>query len=113
MLCECETWAITKEMRRTEALEMWCYRTMEKINWIDRVTNEDVLERIPERKSIWKIIQKRRNELLGYTLRYKGLLGLILERIIDGKIIEENQDYNTSDNRRSRMQVTPRIEKEV
>lgn len=25
---------------------MWCYRRMEKINWINRVTNEEDLERV-------------------------------------------------------------------
>lgn len=30
-------------------------------------------------------MQKRRNELIGYTLRHEWLLGLILEGIIDEK----------------------------
>lgn len=67
-------------MRRNEAFEMWCYKRMEKISWTDRVINEKVLERVSERKSIWKNIHKIRNELIGHTLKHEGLLGLILEK---------------------------------
>jgi hypothetical protein len=27
-----------------ESFEMWCWRRMEKIGWIDRVKNEEVLQ---------------------------------------------------------------------
>jgi len=73
-------------MRRIEAFEMRCYWRTKKISWTDRITNEEVLERVSESKSIWKsVLQKRRNELIGRTLRHDGLLLLILEGIIDGK----------------------------
>lgn len=86
MLYGCETWTIAREeMRRIEAFEMWCYRRMQKISWTDRITNEEVLEKVSERKSMWKSIQKRRNELIGHILRHDGLLLLILEGVIDGK----------------------------
>lgn len=81
----CETWTIAREeVRRIEAFEMRCYRRMKKINWTDKVTNEEALERVSEMKSIWKSIQKIRNELIDHTLRHKGLLRLILG-IIDEK----------------------------
>jgi len=39
----CETWTIsTIEKRKLEAFEMWCYRKILKIKWIDRITNEAV-----------------------------------------------------------------------
>jgi hypothetical protein len=45
MLYGSETWTITKaEQGRIEAFEMWCYRRMLKISWMDMVTNEEVLE---------------------------------------------------------------------
>ena len=56
-----------------------------KISGMDRITNEEVLERVSERKSIWKSIQKRRNELIGHILRHDALLLLISEGIINGK----------------------------
>jgi len=58
---------------------------MKKISWTDRITNEELLERLSERKLIWKSIQKRRNELISHIVRHHGLLLLILKGIIDGK----------------------------
>jgi hypothetical protein len=60
MLYVCETWTIAREeMRRIEAFEMWCYRMKKKISWTDRITNEEVLVSVSERKSMWKSIQKK------------------------------------------------------
>ncbi|VVC36881.1 Reverse transcriptase domain [Cinara cedri] len=43
----CETWVINeKEKKFPEAFEMWCWKRMEKINWTERVTNEDVLTQV-------------------------------------------------------------------
>jgi len=36
---------------RLECYEMWCWRMMEKINWIDRVQNEEVLHKVREEKT--------------------------------------------------------------
>jgi len=42
-----ETWTLTQtDRRRLEACEMWTWRRMEKISWLDEVTNEEVLRRI-------------------------------------------------------------------
>jgi len=35
--------------------------TIQKVSWTDRITNKEVLERVSERKSMWKSIQRRRN----------------------------------------------------
>ena len=32
--------------RRLEAYEMWIWRRMANISWLDKVTNEDVLRRV-------------------------------------------------------------------
>ena len=41
-----EAWTLTAaEKSRVEAFEMWCYRRMMKIKWIDRVSNEEVLRK--------------------------------------------------------------------
>ena len=67
----CETWTIGEEKRkRLEAFEMHCYRRMMKIKWMDRITNEEVLER----RTLWK----RRGQVMGHTLRQGGLFRDIL-----------------------------------
>ena len=62
-----ETWTIgVSEKKRLEAFEMWCYRRMLKIRWVDKVTNEEVLRQIDEERSVWKNIVKRRGRLIGH-----------------------------------------------
>ena len=76
----CETWTIGEaERKRLEAFEMWCYRRMMNIKWMDRTTNEEVLGRIGERRTLWKSLKKRRGQMMGQTLRHGGLLRDILE----------------------------------
>ena len=42
-----ETWTINSlDRKRIEAFEMWCYRRMLKIRWVEHITNEEVLNRI-------------------------------------------------------------------
>ena len=39
-----ETWSLkTENSRRLETFEMWIWRRMEKVSWVKRKTNEDVL----------------------------------------------------------------------
>ena len=40
----CETWTMRKEeINRLNAFEMWVWRRMGKVNWMDKRTNEQVL----------------------------------------------------------------------
>lgn len=56
----CETWKIsTAERKKLEAFEMQCYHKMLKIKWVDRITNETVLNRIKEKKVLWYTIKVR------------------------------------------------------
>ena len=58
---------------------------MLKIKWIDKVTNEEVLKRLGEKRSFWKSIVKRRVQLTGHLMRHEGLLKTIIEGYVDGK----------------------------
>jgi len=33
------------DLKYLERFEMWCWRRLEKVNWTDRVKNEEVYER--------------------------------------------------------------------
>lgn len=81
-----ETWTIGKQERqRIEAFEMWCYRRMLKIRWVDKVTNVEVLNRIGEKRCLWKTLTKRRDRLIGHVLRHEGLVSLAFEGGVWGK----------------------------
>ena len=48
-----ETWMLAEtDRRRLEAFEMWIWRGMEKVSWLDEVTNEEVLRRVNANRQI-------------------------------------------------------------
>lgn len=49
-----------QEKNRLEVFEMWCFEKMFKISWTERVTNEEVLNKIKEKRQLWKSFQCRR-----------------------------------------------------
>src|SRR5688572_6975549 len=55
-----ETWTLRKEdIRRLEAFEMWIWRRMERVSWMERRTNEDILQMVDEKRSLLGIIRSR------------------------------------------------------
>ena len=52
---------------------------MMNIKWMDRITIEEVLGRIGERRALWKSLRKRRDQRMGHPLSHGGLLRDILE----------------------------------
>ena len=82
----CETWTIGKEeKRRIEAFEMWCYRRMLKVSWTEKTTNEEILNRVQETRSIWKTLTRRRDRMIGHILRHGGLTQMVVEGRAEGK----------------------------
>ena len=61
------------------------WRMMLKISWTEKVTNEEVLVRANEAKSISKMIWHRKHKLLGHVLRHDNLLHDIIEGNMFGK----------------------------
>jgi hypothetical protein len=57
-LCGAGAWTLRTVYRKYLAsFEMWCWRRMEKIIWIDRVGNE-VLHRVKEERNIQHTVKK-------------------------------------------------------
>ena len=67
------------DVRRLEAFEMWIWRRMERISWVDKISNEEVLAKVDEDRQIMKIIQQRQHHWIGHILRYDSLLLDIIE----------------------------------
>jgi len=53
-----------------EAFEMWMWQRMLKISWTEKVTNEEVLVRASEARSILKIIWCMKHRWLGHVFRH-------------------------------------------
>ena len=80
-----ETWTMRKdEIDRLQAFEMWIWRRMEKINWRDKITNEQVLEIVKEKRTLIDVIRSRKKKWIGHVLRGNRLL----KDIIEGRIVE-------------------------
>jgi hypothetical protein len=83
MLHNVETRTFRKiDQTHLEIFEMWCWRRMEKIIWIDLVRNEEVLHRAKEERSILHTIKRRKTNWIGHILR----MNCLLKHIIEGKI---------------------------
>jgi hypothetical protein len=54
---------------------------MLKINWRDRITNDDVFQRVKEEK-LFKILQNRHHSWIGHLIRHNEFLINILEGAI-------------------------------
>ena len=75
-----ETWTLRKaDQKDLENFEIWCYRRTVKINWTDRVRNEEVLHRVKEWRSIIYTIIRRKTDWIGHHLRRNCLLRHTIE----------------------------------
>jgi len=81
-----ETWCLTKEdIRKLEAMEMWIWRKSERITWTDHITNDEVLERVQEKRQLINLIKERQAKWIGHVMRSDTLLKDILEGRTKGK----------------------------
>ena len=81
-----ETWTMTQADReRLEAMEKWIWRRMEKISWVDKISNKKVLQRINETITMLGTVSKCKHMWLGHVLRHESLLHDIIKRRMRGK----------------------------
>ena len=58
---------------------------MEKISWVDRVSNDEVLQRVQENRNTLDTAQQRKLRWIGDILRHDSLLRDIMEGRMLGK----------------------------
>ena len=63
---------------------MWCWMKMEKIKWSEKVTNEQVLDRIGEKRTLINNILRRKANLIGHIL----IRNCLLHDVIEGQMTE-------------------------
>jgi len=79
-LCGAETWILGKaDHKYLESCEMWCWRRMEKVGWIDRVRSEEVLQRVREDRNILHIVKTRKVNWIGHILSGNCFLKQVME----------------------------------
>jgi hypothetical protein len=77
-----ENWTLRAvDQKHLETFEMWCWRRMEKISWIDHVRYEEVLLRVKEQRSILhEISNGRLTELFTFCVETAFYNKLLKER---------------------------------
>ena len=91
LLYEYEAWTIRKDLRRKlDAVEMWFVRRMLRIQWTDKVTNEEVLRRAGLERGLMRSIEMRQLQFLGHILRAQGLESVCWQGKMEGELKDDN-----------------------
>lgn len=81
-----EAWTLTEAMLgRIQAFEMWVYRRMLRISWVEKVRNEEVVRRMGKDLELVVEIKRRKLEYFGHIMRHPEKYE-ILHLIMEGKI---------------------------
>ena len=66
----CESWTVKKaESRRTDALELWCWRRLLRVPWTARRSNQSILKDISPGISLEGLMVKLKLQYFGYLMR--------------------------------------------
>ena len=66
----CETWTIQKpERRRTDAFELWCWRTLLRVPWTARRSNQSILKEISPGCSLEGLMLKLKLQYFGHLMQ--------------------------------------------
>lgn len=85
LLYGCETWTLkTSTINRLEAFELWCYRRMLRISWVEHTSNNDVLAMMNTNRELVNTIKTRKTQYFGHIIR--GPKYSLLRLIIQGKV---------------------------
>ena len=66
----CESWTVKKaEHRRIDALELWCWRTLLRVPWTARRSNQSILKEISPGYSLEGMMLKLKLQYFGHLMR--------------------------------------------
>ena len=66
----CESWTVKKaEHRRIDAFELWCWRTLLKVHWTARRSNQSILKEISAGCSWEGLMLKLKIQYFGHLMR--------------------------------------------
>ena len=69
-LYSCDSWTIKKaECRRTDALELWCWRRLLRVPWTARRSNQSILKEISPECSLEGLMLKLKLHYFGHLMR--------------------------------------------
>ena len=67
---DCESWTVKKaEHRRIDAFELWCWRSLLRVPWTARRSNQSILKKISPGCSLEGLMLKLKLQYFGYLMR--------------------------------------------
>jgi hypothetical protein len=81
------TWTVQKvDQKYLGSFEMRYWRKMEKVSWIGRVRNEEVLHRVKKERNILHTMKRRKTDWICCVLHRNCLLKHVIEGKKEGRI---------------------------
>ena len=69
VMCGCESWTVKKaERRRIDAFELWCWRSLLRVPWIARRSNQSILKEINPGISLEGMMLKLKLQYFGHLM---------------------------------------------
>ena len=69
VMCGCENWTIKKaECQTVDAFVVWCWRTLLRVPWTARRSNQSILKEISPEYSLEGLMLKRKLQYLGHLM---------------------------------------------
>ena len=70
VMYRCESWTIKKtECQRIDAFELWCWRTLLRVTWTERRSNQFILKEISPGYSLEGLMLKLKFQYFGHLMR--------------------------------------------
>ena len=87
VMYECESWTIKKaEHRRIDAFELWCWRRVLRVPWIERRSNQSILREISPEYSLEGLMLKLKLQYFGHLMqRTDSLEKTLTLRMMEGR----------------------------
>ena len=76
---------LTAEIDKLKALEMWLWRRLERISWMDKKSNEEVLTIVNENRYLIRTVYQRKKNWIGHVLLRDVLEGRMLGKRPQGR----------------------------
>ena len=66
----CQSWTIKKaECQRIDVFELWCWRTLLRVPWTTRRSNQSILKEINLKYSLEGLVMKLKIQYLGHMMQ--------------------------------------------
>ena len=80
----CESWTVKKaEGQRIDAFELWCWRSLLRVPWTARRSNQSILKEISPEHSLGELMLKLKLQYFGHLMRRTDSLE---KTLMQGKI---------------------------